>query len=76
MNPCFRKVSDEKFALETLLREINEHNDVPSIDIVERFAKKANQCFFDGQDSNNQQTFETFWNTAMSILADVNYEIG
>ena len=66
-DPYFEQLSVEKFTLETLLKEIAEHNMSPT-EILERFVQATNKCIAESCNPHNNYIFEVSRDAAMSIL--------
>lgn len=65
-DPYFEQLSVEKFTLQTLLQEINEHGDISPTIIVEEFAGKMNDCVC--ENPNVDFTCSVARDAALSIL--------
>lgn len=70
----FELFSGEKFALETLLQEIDKRSDESPYDVLENFIDKANESAFENENPDTRCTFLIAKDVALSILDGVYYD--
>lgn len=71
-DPYFEQLSVEKFTFETLLQEIAERDDITPTEILEQFAKRAEQWAAENQNPSRNYTFSVSRDAALSILDGLN----